>query len=220
MTDRPIIFSAAMIQALLAGRKTQTRRIINPQPPSDARYAGIHFASDEPDTWFFNTSVGPHKIPIRFDVGDRLYVRESHALVPSSAYRMSEGVVQTINPADRYEAAIYAAGWDRSKPKWRPSIHMPRWGSRLTLLVTDVRVQRLQDIGEEDAEAEGARSAFGEWFDAGFCQVPADGVPRRTLFAGLWGQIHGADAWAENPWVVAISFTVQRGNIDAMPASP
>lgn len=210
MADRPIIFSAPMVQALLAGRKSQTRRIINPQPTDEAVADGSFVANA-------NRLIRP--APIRYAVGDRLYVRENHALVPASAYRMSEGVVQAVNPADRYEAAIYAAGWDRSKPKWRPCIHMPRWASRLTPLVTEVRVQRLQDISEEDAAAEGARSAFGEWFDAGCFQVPADRVPSLTLFAGLWGQIYGDDAWAENPWIVAVSFTIHLGNIDALPVA-
>lgn len=157
----------------------------------------------------------------RFAVGDRLYVRENHALVPSSAYRMSEGVQQTVNPADRDEAAIYAAGWDRSKPRWRPSIHMPRWASRLTLLVTDVRVERLQDISEVDAIDEGALTVdlptHGAPTERG---RPPPGQPPSHRFRHLWNSINGSEAWAANPWVVAVTFSVHARNIDQLAIPP
>ncbi len=88
--------------------------------------------------------------------------------------------------------------------KWTPSIFMPRWASRLTLTVTDVRVQRLQDISEEDAWAEGI-TAYGT------TRYEREG---RDLYALLWNSINGAGAWNNNPWVVALSFTVRKGNID------
>ena len=91
-------------------------------------------------------------------------------------------------------------------PRWRPSIHMPRSASRLTLTVTEVRVQRLQDISEEDARAEGIEGEFLPW--------PQGYWTYRPYFAELWNSLHGPDAWDANPWVVALSFTVQHGNID------
>lgn len=248
--DRPIIFSAPMVAALLAGRKTQTRRLVS---PGSCEVLGNRVTAKSP-AWAglrlheaVSRSIGPLGTPrphldvpwehpadaargvnseTRYRVdpivqpGDRLYVRENHAIVPSSAYRMSEGVQQTVNPHDRDEAAIYAAGWERSKPRWRPSIHMPRWASRLTLLVTDVRVQRLQDISRRDAAAEGvaihepdlpylAISTTAPW--PGF----ANHHPPEENFAALWRHLHGPVSWALNPWVVAISFDVIRANIDA-----
>lgn len=91
-------------------------------------------------------------------------------------------------------------------PPWKPSIHMPRWANRITLTVTDVRVQRLQDIRENDAMAEGAPPVL----------VPPDGgsCPHVEGFRDIWNTIHGPEAWDANPWVAAISFTVQHGNID------
>jgi hypothetical protein len=125
-----------------------------------------------------------------------LWVREAFTCVPASAYRLSEGVEQTVNPSDPYEAAIYAAGWDRGIPKWKPSIHMPRWASRITLRVTDVRVERLNEISEADALAEGM--TFPEGMQWGNDPVDA--------YAGLWNHINGPGAWDLNPWVWCVSF--------------
>lgn len=229
MTDRPIIFSAPMVRALLAGRKTQTRRILRAEvpaaPPMDAisangtarhpapyldAYCGQPMTRANPrgmsDRWCWWTRddrPGPtFRVP--HVPGDRLWVRENHAIVPWTAYRASDGVQQTRSPEDSDDAAIYAAGWERSKPRWRPSIHMPRWASRLTLVVTKVRVERLQDISEDDAADEGVILTDLNW------------PTYRTNFAELWRSIHGPDAWAANPWVAAISFSVHRANIDAL----
>ena len=99
-----------------------------------------------------------------------------------------------------------------SGTRWRPSIHMPRWASRLTLTVTDVRVQRLQEISEEDARAEGAYPCEGGWSYGG---SPLAGTTARGAFYCLWNSLHGPDAWSANPWVCALTFTVDRRNIDA-----
>jgi hypothetical protein len=190
MTDRPIIFSAPMIRALLAGRKTQTRRILKPQP-----YSSESVVSVDPDQccWM---SCEPSPItggvrqmdpwrPLPYTPGDRLYVREAaHIDGTFVNYRADHS-------------------GDPTGLGWRPSIHMPRWASRLTLIVTDVRVQRLNDIIRGDAMAEGCPFAN-----------MADGPDPRDWYADLWNSLHGAGAWDANPWVVAISFTVQRGNID------
>lgn len=206
MRDHPIIFSAPMVLALLAGRKTQTRRLAwrDPLPVPDdardywlARGAKVSGADDTDTRLAWMPSPWQRVKP-----GDRLWVRENWKPVPASAYRCSEGVQQTPNPGDPDEAAVYGAGWDRSTggAPWRPSIHMPRWASRLTLSVTDVRVQRLQEISEADAEAEG------------FVSIGVDDPGR--WFANLWNSLHGPDAWAANPEVVALTFTVAQRNID------
>jgi hypothetical protein len=215
----PIIFSAPMVRALLAGTKTQTRRIMKPQPeltPTEMWHVrnagGGVFAGSEAEV----EGIGPDYA--RWQVGDRLWVRENFALVPSSAYRMSDGVTQAVNPSDGSQAAIYAAGWDRSIPKWKPSIHMPRWASRLTLAVTDVRVQRLQNCSEDDAKAEGVQQVGVETGQVTENSSPIEFGSYLAGYAELWDQINGDGAWDANPWVVALTFAVHRGNIDTIAA--
>lgn len=238
MADRGVIFSGPMVRALLDGKKSQTRRALKPQP----RGAPWFWEGDEVDPepcWFDGWEEGRDSYgqperevsePIkglRYAVGDRIYVREAHALVPSSAYRMSEGAVQAIDPADRDRACIYREDWTRSYGglRWRPSIHMPRWASRLTLIVTDVRVQRLQEISREDAIAEGLirdpiapALAVEMGCDWGFDGDSRHGSPI-SAYAALWNSLHGPDAWDANPWVCALIFTVHRCNIDQMGAA-
>ena len=228
MTDRPIIFSAPMIQALLDGRKTQTRRVIKPTP--DYGGGGDPKAPQnwgDPEAWGWEDaedgcwrmlSEGYTGRPY-YGRGMRLWVREAHAYVPASAYRNSLFVEQHTDPHDTDQASIYREGFDRSTGgiRWRPSIHMPRWASRLTLTVTDVRVQRLQEISESDAQAEGCRPAFTDTSCAG--TAPVSSRPSyRWGFPELWNSLHGPDAWDANPWVVALTFTVHRGNIDRISA--
>lgn len=162
---------------------------------------------------------------------DRLWVREAHALVPYTAYAHSDGVEVTAH-GGTYEAAIYRQGFDRSQGsiRWRPSIHMPRWASRITLIVTDVRVQRLQDISEADAVAEGVEM---ESADPPFYYVPGiwphsitavgieepGGRHAARSFAKFWDSLNAKRApWDSNPWVVALTFTVHHGNIDQVAA--
>lgn len=217
MADRPILFSASMVRALMDGRKTQTRRIIKPQPPADVVR---HCWYDAPIYGFTADEVPSnswHTARLAAVSGDRLWVRESHAIVPRTAYRMSDGVQQTLRPEDNHDAAIYAAEWDRSKPgQWRPSIHMPRWASRLTLTVTDVRVERLQDISEDDAAAEGW-PAPEDRAKTGIAEI-RDAYPI-GWYAWLWDSINGRGAWDKNPWVAAYSFTVKQKNIDEVDAA-
>ncbi len=131
--------------------------------------------------------------------GDQLWVRETWAYVPASAYLCSEGVQQTVCPTDPDMAAIYASGWDRSSPgRWRPSIHMPRWASRITLEITNIRVERIQDITEEDAKSEGAIPEPDHPF--------ADTHNCRDAFKLLWNCLYGIPSWAANPWVWVIEF--------------
>lgn len=221
MTERPILFSAPMVRALLAGTKTQTRRVVT--------LRGAEAIEERSWQNFFLQSPWPWSpeadawVPCPYGApGDRLWVRETWGLPPR--YDPKEhGDLKTkprLGPvcfAADYTAAdgtsIHA--WEGGK--WRPSIHMPRWASRLTLEVTGVRVERLQDISEEDARAEGARRfddlpsthPYGQ--DARWsCAEPKSTNEclgtARMAFGNLWNSINGADSWAANPWVWVVSF--------------
>lgn len=195
MADRPIIFSAPMVRALLAGRKAQTRRAIKPptKMPTDADIV----LSGTAWSWRLGTRGG--SIPTPYAPGDRLWVREA--------------IDRASVPGDVHYRADYEG--DPTGLGWTPSIHMPRWASRLTLTITDVRVQRLQDISEEDARGEGcALTDAGVW-NADPTRPQMAGCDARGAFYCLWNSIHGPDAWDANPWVAAIGFIVHRQNIDA-----
>ena len=208
MSDKPIIFSTPMIKALLAGLKTQTRRV-HQVPDGLSHLAG---------------SVSP-----RIKVGDRLWVRESFLPDPSAdsdawddwtcSYVEWSGTgckASQVPPALRSARnVIYKADtkWDDVPLTFTSCRFMPRWASRVTLTVTDVRVQRLQDISGQDAIAEGCVPAG--WV-TGKSAAEVDEIGR-DAYANLWEQINGLNTWAANPWVAAYTFTVARGNIDSMP---
>lgn len=186
MSDKPIIFRPDMISALLDGRKTQTRRAL--------KY----------------DKCGAPIMPVV--EGDRLWVKEAWRASP--AY-------DDLRPSDMGgdESIFYEAdetweswGWGDtgciSGGRYRHARFMPRWASRLTLVVTDVRVQRVQDISEADAAQEGM------WWPG--AQYLSDHPNATSRFISTWNSIHGPDAWDQNPWVAAISFTVHKCNIDQM----
>jgi len=204
--ERPILFSGPMIRALLAGTKTQTRRVLREQP---MLFVGGEGVTDEGGTpvprqpaiinLYGNVKVQscPYGAP-----GDRLWVRETW--VPDPVYENEQRVCYRATAAD--EAC----------DKWKSPLFMPRWASRITLEVTNVRVQRLQDISEEDASSEGV--ATGEQVSARLVVTGLDGktttskgtvvdFTHRGAFCRLWDSINGDRApWASNPWVWAISF--------------
>ncbi|RVH05067.1 hypothetical protein CN217_26565 [Sinorhizobium meliloti] len=212
MTDRPILFSGPMVRALLDGRKTQTRRMLKPQPDD----------------------ILEGQIPrqLRTAIGDRLWVKETwrphgwHSDCVEIAYAAQRGLVGW---SEQHAQIRYPDG-DRNGFKyyapegpdfWRPSLFMPRWASRLTLIVTDVRVERLQNISGDDAIAEGAE------IDPNYRTPCLDGVvyPMVKVAPGawmspvawyhrLWDQINGPKAWEANPWVAVYTFTVIKQNID------
>lgn len=196
MADRTIIFSAPMVGALLAGRKTQTRRIA-------WRNEG------DPDP-----QAVPHPSPWQLTKpGDQLWVREAWS--PDHHFT---GLLPRLIPSEHSAIWYWADGnpedGDWTKPK--PSIHMPRWASRLTLTVTDVRVQRLQEISEADARAEGHPFT---WDGKQYEPPPLDswqGYGSASFFLSV-GKEFGPGAWVANPSVVAITFTVDRRNIDQEP---
>jgi len=207
MTDKPIIFSAPMVRALLESRKTMTRRVLWPQPVEGAQFQGI----DRDGKALFTVGCIYGKQSLPYAPGDRLWVREACATwgcgpekpdVPYPVAYAADDPEWSAIKADAREAG----GW-----KIRSPIHMPRWASRLTLTVTEVRVQRLQDISEADAKAEGI-GAF-EYAFAVDKRRP-QGARFTDAFADLWNSLHGPDAWDANQWVAALTFTVQRGNID------
>lgn len=243
MTDRPIIFSAPMVRALLAGTKTQTRRILKPQPPDapPARchpsHASLHAAPyldaycGQPKTvsnprgmsrdwhwWQVDDRPGPLAFRTPYAPSDRLWVREAWNIAFQNELAPGETIERTAAEcaaANRGfacvvgDGVVYKATGAHSHPQhgkalWRPSIHMSRWASRLTLTVTDVRVQRLQEISEEDAIAEGVPADYGE-------HIHGPGGYR-----DIWEAINGTGSWAANPWVAAYTFTVQHANIDAV----
>lgn len=203
MKPRPILFSAPMVRALLDGRKTQTRRVV--KVPATTPKPSLHNWQIVDSGQVLKVGECPYGKP-----GDLLWVREKWSVAKSIegavlATRDQQWVAYAEDvrlPAGRdYSWAI------ESGSRWRPSIHMPRWASRLTLEITGVRVQRLQDIRNDDAVAEGTYGIFGEGFEA------ADPVKK---FATLWCNINGARSWSENPWVWALTFIVHKQNVDQL----
>jgi len=201
-----------MIRAMLDARKTQTRRILKPQPVINE--AGL-WRVDFGKKGFAQTDHVPSALELAdalpFSPGDRLYVREAHSLhqahgqdrIDDKRWGSWGGLPTKLSP-DRKQIAYFRERFDRSgHGKWRPSIHMPRWASRLTLTVTNVRVERLQAITRGDAMSEG-------------CPFPnmAKGPNPCDWFSQLWDEINGTGAWAADPWVVAVRFEVSHSNID------
>lgn len=242
MADRQISFSPAMVRALLEGRKTQTRRLLH-FPGIEKVIEFVPVATDQQGRRVYEMKdasgqsvtrpAGKHFVEYHFwpkyAVGDRLYVREAwktHAAyddISPAAMGGDEPVLYIADGAHQTWGypAITKIG------RFRQGMHMPRWASRLTLIVTDVRVQRLQDISTEDAIAEGlmriphapaaARDLGCDW---GVESDTRYGSPVST-YAVLWDSLNakrddGAYVWARNPWVVAVSFTVHQRNIDQM----
>ena len=201
MKESPILFSAPMVRALLAGTKTQTRRIFKPDRmtwDANGRYTTYAMRGGELST----TGSGPfkpsswlHYCPYG-QPGDRLWVRETFG-----HFERNE------NFAPGCEVFYRADGESLALEPWRPSIHMPRWASRITLEVTGVRVERLQDISADDARAEGCQDK------------PVDGAEQASIdllaklwYHDLWEQINGLDSWAANPWVWVVEFKRVKGD--------
>lgn len=222
--ERPILFSAPMVRAVLEGRKAQTRRVIKPQPaePPAGWYPDAYNHSEMWTFW------GPRGTPEQGRCtlplfkcpygkpGDRLWVRENFNVIVHSDMTDEDRVSVTYR-ADNKPAMIQLdtdTEWEQAgrlkKHDTVPSIHMPRWASRITLEIAAVRVERLQDISEIDSRAEGIEQVTdfrGEWF----CydnSNPNAGVFKeaRTAFYDFWQSINGADSWDANPWVWVVEF--------------
>ncbi|MGP6454276.1 hypothetical protein ACTZGH_05940 [Enterobacter ludwigii] len=212
--ERGMIFNGEMVRAILDGQKTQTRRVMKPQPdPCPAPRGGHWWPSNVFKTMLHveeemqNGKCGwgglvGDACPFG-DVGDRIWVRETWAEAGASAPDLK--LYRANYPA--HVPTHYENVPPAEDIRWTPSIHMPRWASRITLEITGVRVERLNDISEEDARAEGIID--GGCLNCGEpepcnCSNPA---PDATdAFAYLWQSIYGQENWNANPWVWVIEF--------------
>lgn len=219
MTDRPILFKDHMVRALLAGTKTQTRRILKPQPQPDMGLIGL-YAPGLTAVFGYQSPGDDHKVRLKFMPKDRLWVRETWSganafkdVKPSDRESFSTPDGPVLREDIWYWADGSPYGGDYEKP--RVSIHMPRWASRITLIVTDVRVERLQDISESDAVAEGVEQDSDGWQDYMMPHTQCCATAKDS-YRTLWDSINAKSGfgWNENPWVAAYTFTVLKQNID------
>ncbi len=213
--ERPILFSAPMVRAILAGIKSQTRRIVKPQPYVDGMgnfcWNGSNFGQD-----FKGPRVQAIASPVPSSKtkrvhcpygrpGDVLWVREAHWWYEDS----HDPVTGYFPPPLTIEDVEYRADGNSDRRCWRSPIHMPRWASRIDLRITDVRVERLQDISPDDAKAEAAPCYV--------CGNPMTGLgdddcycfrrrPDATDFRNAWEFINGPGSWDANPWVWVVEF--------------
>lgn len=213
--ERPILFKGEMVQAILEGRKTQTRRIF--KVPKDMEWydgpGGLggekegYLCDDGSDGWEYQWWGHVSELSCPYgDPGERLWVRETWQQVPFGPLRDWPGVPDTrprkVCESNRACVAIYRADGEMPGDEvWRPSIFMPRWASRITLEITGVRVERLNEISEADAKAEGVGPGYvPNSLGSTTC------VGHRPMYAKLWNQINGPGSWGLNPWVWVIEF--------------
>lgn len=237
MTERAILFSAPMARAILAGTKTQTRRLVKSPHASEAD----DWAHVNGPVWHsgvagdFGSFGHGESVKCPYGaVGDRLWVKETWAAYTGGRTQDGDGWDEfTGKIADmrpdvgayvHSDGIVFAADGKSSPDRWRPSIFMPRWASRITLEITDVRVERVQVISEDDARSEGLRCLSKDGGITYKYGIPdRDGlwgtddygwpwreweVDPRAAYRKLWESINGAESWASNPWVFAISFKV------------
>lgn len=199
MKERPVIFNGEMVCAILDGRKTQTRRVIKNQRMGDSwsvKPAESPLYERHSHDWWLPTGTKPYSaLPVCpfGQVGDRLWVRETFAAFdadwkhPGKPHDLKDGPWPNV---------VYPASVAKIPDgTCRPSIHMPRWASRIMLEITAVSVERLNDISEEDAKAEGAPTEL--------CII---GEKHYMGFRTLWKSIYGEENWRTNPWVWVIEF--------------
>jgi hypothetical protein len=213
--ERPILFSGPMVKAILAGQKTQTRRIVkfNHKPWRDDVLPTVEYARDGMPIWWDSpppqcirdSDYYDHGYPCPYGKpGERLWVRETFNAMIDPGARKQDVRRKVWNREEKeteYWVVDYKADGGHGRimdligqRKWQPSIFMPRWASRITLEVTGVRVERLHDITEADAETEG------------FHRAGCGGEGNVRTFARTWDQINGPESWAANPWVWVVSF--------------
>ncbi|EBD7252017.1 hypothetical protein FKD07_13470 [Salmonella enterica] len=191
-----------MVRAILEGRKTQTRRVLATYqdavkfcPEWDVNGKQIFIVLGEKDHTGMNPVITA--IPCPFgQPGDRVWVRETfrvHSRATDVATLVYRASVRNSWTEQTHRVPVAVCNKPATLEKWTPSIHMPRWASRITLEITGVRVERLNSITESDAEAEGVT-------DTGFGDLLVDG------YRYLWKSIYGEESWAANPWVWVIEF--------------
>lgn len=230
MNEKPILFNSEMVNAILSGRKTQTRRIMGNQPAGqDLETVHVRHNDDFNFQWYGNLGESSYFPCPLGKPGDQLWVRETFALLGNEDGVCVDWQDNMVKGDEQAAARIYKASCEQKhgdyglysipdsaywKPDttnmkyegtWRPSIHMPRWASRINLLITGVRVERLQDISQEDAQAEGMeltgwRPTYSDPDSGGEYETPYDN------FAELWTSIYGEESWQATPWVWVINF--------------
>ena len=221
MKERPVIFNGEMVRAILDGRKTQTRRVMAVQPESNQ--FGLLRITDSTKRsdigkyhWAESNATGTHQRSALFScpfgqVGDRLWVREKFMDLTGTGIEATTGKFEGF--AYRADTPAGSYGDEVRKEyglKWTPSLHMPRKACRILLEITAVRVERLNDISVDDAEAEGIN--MDELYDSQDCYdcIAGHNMTGRPTVTGafkyLWESIYGVDSWSANPWVWVIEF--------------
>jgi hypothetical protein len=207
--ERPILFSGAMVRAILNGTKTQTRRIGKYQMDSATElavetsmhatkgltYMATYRAFPDGGSARWGLCECPYGI-----IGDKLWVRETFRLTDSND-------CACYDPCNcKSGLPVYRADCPCEESKWKPSIFMPRWASRITLEITGVRVERLNDISEEDALAEGAMEWWSGMTRREQEEIYGGGRGPIGAYKDLWFSINGKGSWELNPYVWCISF--------------
>lgn len=190
-SERPMLFNGDMVRAILEGRKTQTRREVK----LSKHYSNCHLEIENKNLMVVNTQDQEARKEIYCpygSVGDQLWVRETFGLLGDEAKHVLH-----------YRATHYRDGKNMG---WKPSIHMPRWASRIQLEITGIRVERLNDCSESDAKAEGVKPDNETSKDVMDGIVPQ--LQHKEPYMRLWEKINGAGSWAANPWVWVIEFKV------------
>lgn len=222
ITERGLIFNGEMVRAILDGRKTQTRRIIKDWTvgrDSISKFIQIGkkfigcYPEDVPE---LIRECCPYGVP-----GDRIWVRETFQ-GPLFDFEQMEAYQEDSSKFKKPEFCVYKADGkpapeffdadDNLHCGWRPSIHMPRWASRITLEITGVRVEQLKSIREEEARSEGVarlREGFWKHYQPGWTQHQ---LSARGSFATLWDSIYGSGEWERNPWVWVVEFNRIEGD--------
>ncbi|EBR1654743.1 hypothetical protein B1A72_08875 [Salmonella enterica] len=207
MNERGMIFNAEMVRAILDGRKTQTRRPV--KFPLIDKNMGCELAGNElaGELAAHNYWNSPYGKP-----GDRIWVRETfrvHSRATDVATLVYRASVRNSWTEQTHRVPVAVCNTPATPEKWTPSIHMPRWASRITLEITDVRVERLHSISERDALTEGLFQlpASGRYcLQPGMQYFGMASHSAKEVYSWLWASIYGEESWAANPWVWVIEF--------------
>lgn len=204
MLERGMIFNAEMVRAILDGRKTQTRRPVRfPVLDKNLRceLAGNELAGELSAGNYLNSAFGKP--------GDRIWVRETfrvHSRATDVATLVYKASVRNSWTEQTHRVPVSVCNKPATPEKWTPSLHMPRWASRILLEITGVRVERLNAISEENAASEGVaqfRGGFWKHYQPGWTQHQ---LSARGSFVTLWKSIYDEESWQSNPWVWVIEF--------------